>query len=224
VPGALTVTELEQFEAAGRPGGDYVDINTMPLAWLAIQTVMVTALIVGFRHAVRVPAELRANWMFHLAWSGDERPFLSGVKRAAIVVFLVPAVAALTLWQYFGLGFDPRTALVHALCGLLIALCILEGLLLGWRKLPFASSYIPTSVLKSLVPIYVVTFLLATYAFAWIERLALTSPIGSAVLIVLLATVFAGLRWTDVWQRRTRIDIELDELPAPATQRLNLSG
>src|SRR6185503_1009701 len=41
-------------------------------ALLAVQFVIVSALVVGFRHAVGVPADLGANWIFQLAWPGEE--------------------------------------------------------------------------------------------------------------------------------------------------------
>jgi len=39
--------------------------------------VVMGMLLVGFRHLIRVPAELRANWGFQLAWRGQEREFVS---------------------------------------------------------------------------------------------------------------------------------------------------
>ena len=54
-----------------------------PGSIIAIQTVIVTLLLAGFRRAVRVPAELRANWVLQMSWRDAERRFLSGVKRAA---------------------------------------------------------------------------------------------------------------------------------------------
>ncbi len=37
-------------------------------------------LLVGFRHMIRVPAELRANWGFQLAWRASARAFVAGVQ------------------------------------------------------------------------------------------------------------------------------------------------
>ncbi len=47
---------------------------------LSMQPLLYGALLVGFRHVIRVPAELRANWGFQLAWRGRDRAFLAGVE------------------------------------------------------------------------------------------------------------------------------------------------
>ena len=206
-------------------GTDYwhlQNVTSLPLKFFVIQPVLVTALLVGFRYVVGVPAEPRANWAFHLSWSGDERPYLAGVKRAAVVGLVLP-----TLWVLFPLhammlGF--RLAIAHLLCGMLISLVLLEGLLLGFRKLPFASSHVPSVNMKTLGPIYLLGAFLALYGLAWLERLALGSPFGTLAFLIGSTTVLGVLRAIDMWQRRIRVPIELDELPPPATQRLGLSG
>ena len=38
----------------------------------SMQPLLYGALLVGFRHVIRVPAELRANWGFQLAWRGRD--------------------------------------------------------------------------------------------------------------------------------------------------------
>lgn len=199
-----------------------VDVASMPLALLAVQTVLVTVLLAGVRHAVRVPAELRANWTFHLSWAGDERPYLVGVKRAALVGLGLPTLLA--LFPLYALVLGARLAFVHFVCGLLVALVLLEVLWLGFRKLPFASSYVPSGNLKSLGPIYALAFLLTTYGLAWVERLALGNTRDTVAFLAAIATLLVSTRAVDLWQRRIRTAIELDELPTSATQRFDLSG
>jgi hypothetical protein len=206
-------------------GTDYrhlQSVASLPLRFFVIQPVLVTALLVGFRYVVGVPSELRANWAFHLSWSGDERPYLAGVKRAAVVGLVLPTLLVLFPLHAMMLGF--RLASAHLLCGVLISLVLLEGLLLGFRKLPFASSHVPSVNMKTLGPIYLFGAFLALYGLAWLERLALGSPFGTVVFLAGSATLWGGLRAIDMWQRRIRVPIELDELPPPATQRLGLSG
>lgn len=206
-------------------GTDYrhlQSVASLPLRFFVIQPVLVTALLVGFRYVVGVPSELRANWAFHLSWSGDERPYLAGVKRAAVVGLVLSTLLVLFPLHAMMLGF--RLASAHLLCGVLISLVLLEGLLLGFRKLPFASSHVPSVNMKTLGPIYLLGAFLALYGLAWLERLALGSPFGTVVFLAGSATLWGGLRAIDMWQRRIRVPIELDELPPPATQRLGLSG
>ena len=60
-------------------------MSSFPLGLLGMQVTVLLVLIGGFRYAVMVPAELVANWSIRLAWRGDERRYLAGVKRAAFV-------------------------------------------------------------------------------------------------------------------------------------------
>jgi hypothetical protein len=198
------------------------NVSSTPLAVLSVQPVLIAMLLLGFRHAVRVPAELRANWTFQLSWSGDERPYLTGVKQAAIVGLGIPIL--LTLFPLYAWMFGSGVALVHFVSGVLVLFALLDALLLGFRKLPFACSYVPDGSLKALAPIYVLGFLAATYGLVWLERLALGSAAGTVGFLGGLTTLVVSLRVVDFFQRRQRSLIDFDELPEPATQRLGLSA
>ena len=186
---------------------------------LAIQPVLLAALLTGFRHAVRVPAELAANWAVQVAWAGDTRRHIAGAKAAGALLFVVvPVIGLIPL--YAGL-FKPRDAVAIALCGLAGGLAALEGIFIGYCKMPFACAYLPAN-LKTLAPIAFVSFVYFTYQFAHRERAALES--GTALdLAAGLAVVFLVLRTIDAVKRRTIRPFEFDELPAPPTQRLELN-
>src|SRR6185503_16416391 len=62
---------------------------------LAVQPVLLIALLTGFRHAVRLPAELAANWAVQVAWRGDTRPHVAGAKAAGALLFIAAPVLAL---------------------------------------------------------------------------------------------------------------------------------
>jgi hypothetical protein len=203
-------------------GVQAVGVPSIPIGVLAIQTMVLGVLLGGFRHAVRVPAELRANWTFQVAWSGDERPYLAGVKRAALVSFCLPALIGLLPVHALALGL--RLAAAHFLYGLLVALVLTDLLLLGFRKPPFAASYMPTRNLTLAWPVAALLASLSLYGVAWLERLALSTTRGTVVFFVVVGTLFVTLRIVDRWQRRTRVAMELTELPESATERLSLSG
>ena len=61
---------------------------------LAIQPLLYGILLVAFRHVVRVPAELRANWGIQVAWQGRSRAFANGVQAAALLSMALPAIVA----------------------------------------------------------------------------------------------------------------------------------
>jgi hypothetical protein len=191
--------------------------NGVTARLLAMQPLLYGALLVGFRHVIRVPAELRASWGFQLAWSGHERAFLAGVTRAAILALAVPAIAVLLPFYTFVLGAP--AALGHAALGLLGAIVLLEVLLVTYDKVPFTCTYLPTENMKALGPIYVLLFFIGAANFARMQFEAWQS--GNPVsLLLTLAIVFAVARLMS--NKRPRLTrIEFDEAPA-TYQRLGL--
>jgi hypothetical protein len=215
--GALTLP----FTILLRTGANaLVELQSMSVGLLAIQTMVVLALLAGLRYAVTVPAELASNWTIRMAWRGDERGYLAGVKRAAMVVLV--ALPLLLLLPLHVALFGPVVALIHALYGFLFGLAALDAFFLGYRKLPFACSYVPLENLKLLWSGGAVTFLLVTYGFAQVERLALLSPLRTALFVAVLGGVVIVTQLADRVHRRDRVALDFDEGPAPATQRLGI--
>ncbi len=99
----------------------------------------VIILVVGVRHAVRVPADARAGWIFRLAWSGRERDYLLGVKLATLVAVLAPTVLVLLPVHAVTLGWS--AALTHAAFGLTFSAVVIETAFFRYAKVPFAFSY-----------------------------------------------------------------------------------
>jgi len=195
-------------------------IAAAPLSALTLQTLILAVALTAFRHIVRVPAELRANWTFHLAWSGDERPFLAGVKRAALTVIVAPTLAILFLYGAF--AFGPRFALGHLVAGVLLSWILIDLLFIGYRKLPFASSYIRSEDLKSVGPLYVLAALTGTVWFAEAERAAFGSVTSAVLFFGALVALGSAAHALDASRRRLRLPIDLDERPAGSTQPLEL--
>jgi hypothetical protein len=200
---------LVLINVGGVGGVRALALTSVPVHRLAVQTWVLAAVLTGFRHAVRVPAEARANWTFHLAWSGDERPYLVGVKRAGLLALVVPTLILLFAWHAMVLA--PRLALEHLASGAAAAVLMNEVLFLGYQKLPFASGYVRTEDLKSLVPLYVVAVLIASLALAGLERAMLGTATGSALFFGSLAAAIVAVHAADVHRRRTRTPIDLDE-------------
>jgi hypothetical protein len=184
---------------------------------LAVQPLLYGALLVGFRHIIRVPAELRANWGFQLAWKEQHRAFVSGVKTAAIVALAVPAVTVLLPLFVFALG--PWLAASHAALGLAGAIVFLEALMLTYDKVPFTCTYLPSENMKALAPIYVIAFVAGATIFARLQHDALYGS-GAVSTLMTLVVAFAVLRIASLARRRLpRVDFD----EAPATfQRLGL--
>ena len=187
--------------------------------FLSIQPLLYGALLVGFRHVIRVPAELRASWGFQLAWRGRERAFLTGVKAAAIVTLVVPALAGVLPLVAFVVG--TRLALLHAVLGLAGAVVLLEVLLLTYDKVPFTCTYVPNDNMKALAPLYAMAFVIGASLFARMQNQALQAT-GARGLLLTLLLLFAIVRIVSV--RRPQVtEVGFDEAPA-TFQRLGLDA
>lgn len=205
----------------GRDIRDTIASQTPLTAVLAAQFVLVSSLVAGFRHAIRIPAELHANWIFQVAWAGDERCYLCGVKKAAVLGLVCPALITLLPLNVRALGW--KVALLHGLAGLMAALIVMDLLLMNFRRPAFACSYVPGGLTAPLAPIAVAGFAGVTYLFARIEWLALANQRSTIRLLLGLGTCMAIARAIDIWTRKQPIEFAFNELPVPPTQRLDLT-
>ena len=192
--------------------------TTVPGAIFAIQPLFYGALIVAFRHGIRVPAELRANWAFQLAWRNHERDFLKGVRRAALAGIVVPALLVVLPLYVYLLGMP--AAIAHAMLGFAGAALLLEVLLVSYDKVPFTCTYVPSENLKAFGIPYTVAFLIGASIFAAMERAALQAPMAWLRVVGLLAVMIATLRWVSL-RRSTRLPVDFNEAPV-TTQQLGL--
>jgi hypothetical protein len=147
--------------------------------------------------------------------------YLRGVKRAAVVKLVLPTLLVLLPFHLFALG--RQVALEHFAFGLLSALVLREACFLEYRRLPFAANYVPEATLTTHGGVYAFICLASVYTVAWLEHVALTTTRGTVVLLVVSVFSFVALRGIDMWQRRNRCEVDLDELVDPPTLRLGLT-
>lgn len=197
-----------------------LELASMPLGVFAINIMVLAPLIAGFRYAVTVPPELGANWTIRMAWLGDERDYLAGVKRAAFVALVtVPLLVLLPLHvALFGFAH----AVVHSSYLFMVATTLLDGLFLSYRQFPFACSYVPIENPKVIWPGGVTTLFMLAYGFSDLERWALQSATRTVGLGAALGALVVLVKIVDQANRRDRLPMNFDERPALATQRLGL--
>ncbi|MBM3747355.1 MAG: hypothetical protein FJW34_16335 [Acidobacteria bacterium] len=188
---------------------------------LAVSLVLLFFVLVGMRVLFTVPAELHANWIFQLTEHRDRRPYLAAVRKAVLAVGVAPLVAVGLLGYALLWGWAP--ALKHALYCLLLALLLMEGLLLGFRKIPFTCSYLPGKAnLKVMWPFYWVGFSLYAVSTAGLEAWLWRTPWRFAAFVVAAAAALAVL--VALRRRRVRRGLELvyEEAPEPTVRTLDL--
>ena len=181
-------------------------------AVLLLQPLFYGSLLVAFRHLVRVPAELRANWGVQLAWHDQTRQFNDGVARAGLVALAVPAI--LIVVPVVSLVGGPSLSMMHAALGVAGAMILMEVLLIGYDKAPFVCNYVPGGA-KALVPIFVLAFFIGANVFARLE-LSILNGVNVFRSLALLAVLYGGLRLAS--RRRREPHIDFNEGPETFSQ------
>ena len=193
---------------------------SIPLGLFAINVMVVAPLIAGFRYAVTVPPEWASSWTIRMAWLGDERGYLAGVKRTALVALVTVPLLLLLPLHVVLFGFT--IAWVHTIYVFLVAMTLLDGLFLTYRQFPFACSYVPIQNPKVIWPAGVTTVLTLAYGFSALERWALQTAARTVGLGATLVAVVVLVKIADRANRRERLPVDFDARPAFATQRLGL--
>jgi hypothetical protein len=201
-------------------GAHRLALPEMPLGLFAIDTMVLASLVGGFRYAVTVPPEMASNWTIRMAWLGDERAYLTGVTRAALLALVTVPLLVLLPLHVALFGF--ATAVVHSIYGFMVAAAALGILFLGYRQFPFACSYVPIENPKLLWPAGLGAILLVTYGFADVERWALQTVTRTAGLGAALGAIVLLVTLVDRAHRLEPSSVNFDQRPASPTQRLGL--
>jgi hypothetical protein len=204
------------------PGDEVATIASAPVALLAGQSLLLASVLSGFRHAARIPAELRASTTFTLAWTGNLRPYISGVKLAAWIAVALPTLGGLFIWHVLALGV--RIAALHLGVGLVMTALLMEALFVRYRLVPFASGYVPSGELRIRGLASAAVLLLASFALARIERFAAAAPAGYLTLVATMIGLTATMRAFDRASGGPAVPLDLDEPPELPTQRLDLAS
>ena len=130
---AASQTALSAF-AQPKPASPDADLLSIPLT-------MVYFVVCGLRFVFEMPVELEANWMFQVVLDPD-RHESEAVARNVSLAVVVLAVVLPALAVYWAL-WDWRVAALHAIYVLCLSLMLIEGLLVGFRKIPFTCSFPP---------------------------------------------------------------------------------
>lgn len=185
-------------------------VGTLTPGILLVQPLIYGCLLVGFRHLIRVPAELRANWGVRLAWRDHPRQFRDGVCRAGLFSLALPALMISVPLVAMIAGV--QVALIHAATGVIGAAIFLELVMIGYDKAPFTCNYVPGGA-KALVPILAIAFLIGANIFARMELAIINGSIGFVGFLLLL---LGGLRIAS-WLRRDPL-VDFEEGPETFSQ------
>jgi hypothetical protein len=167
------------------------------IASLAAPLVMLFFVLVGMRVVFAIPAEPKANWALRLREPADHTIAVDGVRNAMLLSTVVPIVmlAALSAVWLWGVA----VAAVHTIVCALLGWLLVEILLVGFRKIPFACTYLPgRSRIKTLWPLYLTGFTTYSFSMASLELVMLQRPrvlIAFTAIVCLAILTLTHVRW-----------------------------
>jgi hypothetical protein len=150
-------------------------------------------MLVGMRALFGIPIEIKANWVFRFHAPEDRiHAAVDGARLALLLAVVAPiAIAAgvlgVALW-------GPANGAIHLGVTAALGVLLVDVLLVGLRKIPFACTYYPgRSRAPTLWPFFFMAFVVYAYVLAGAERAAMTSRLVLGVFSVSLAVGIAGL-------------------------------
>jgi hypothetical protein len=142
--------------------------------------------VAGVRGVFSLPLELRANWIFRITLVDSPKAYLNAVRKSLYALAAIPLLLISALLSGFA----------HTSVLLAVAIILVETSLYGFRKLPFACSYLPGKANLNLkLGIYLVLFLITADLGVSLEGWAMQHPLRFIVFLGLLAAVA-------IWRRR----------------------
>jgi hypothetical protein len=190
---------------------------------LSIPLVMSFFVLLGLRVAFSIPTHLGANWMFRLTDGDDLSGSLSGVRKAMVLIGVLPLLAVL-FPVYLGL-WGWQISCVHMAYCATLSLLLIEVLVFRLDKMPFTSPYTPGRAnLKLWWWAYLFGFTNYAYSMTELELMLLRQPrlftlfFAACLALLLIATACRNR----LIGRLTAFRYEADAAPAP--EPLILSG
>jgi hypothetical protein len=188
---------------------------------LSVPLILVFFLILGLWSVYGIPAPLRANWGFRFHVDSSSRE-CAPLARRGILTFVVPALAfvCLPLYSHF---WGWRVGLVHTVLVAMWCFLLMEGSLVGFRKIPFTCS-LPKFKSHLIVSVLVLGYFAFTSVTATVESWALVDPLWFVLFApIVLGFSFALYRWRRGMAENDR-RILFEEQSIAVVEVLNLNG
>lgn len=219
---ALTILLLPDLSPEPLPGAPAINLWHQANLPLLVATIMMLVLaVLGARVVFAFPLELRANWIFRSVGLHDAGKILIANRRALLLlsvapVWLISAAACFWLWPW-------TQAAAHLMVLGLLGIILADVALLGFRKIPFACSYLPGKSQVHIVVIGVaILIMLVAQSVVW-EQEALQKPGMMATMLALLGIAAAVIRWrVTVLARLDEEGLQFEEEGTPAVLELGL--
>lgn len=182
---AASETALSSF-AQSKPAIPDADLLSIPLT-------LVYFVICGLRFVFEMPTELEANWVFQVILDPDRHESAAVARNVSLVV-VAGAIILPTLSAYWAL-WNWRIAVLHAIYVFALSLGLIEGLLVGFRKIPFTCSFPPfRNHVVMLALLGVIGYFFFTDTGSEIEHWMMLHPLRFLWLVPAAAAAYDVLR------------------------------
>lgn len=157
---------------------------------LVAQTLMLTAMVAGFRAAVRTSADSRAAWIFGIAETGTRAEFRKGVRLGVIAAIVATVLA---LFPLHASAWGSSVAAMHAI----------NGAALGWLLIEVACASVEQPLVWTIPPndgvntvgvVLLGVTVMAVLVLGAIERAALASRVGTLAFAGVMLIAAACVR------------------------------
>jgi len=156
---------------------------------LVAQTLMLTAVVAGFRAAIRTSADARSAWVFGIAETGGRGEYRKGVRIGVIVAMTATVVA---LFPLHAAAWGVAMAAAHAIHGAALGWLLVEVACASIER-PLVWTIPPSDGLNTVGVVVLGATVIVVLVIGAIEQAALTSIAGNVAfagtLLVSAATV-----------------------------------
>jgi hypothetical protein len=181
--------------------------------------VMLFFAVMGARAVFSQPIALRANWIFRITAVERAAAYFAAVRKSLLALVVVPTLLA---WAVLFFAIWPTNPAARHMIVLSVAgFLMVQFSLKGFRKIPFACSYLPGKAnIHVKLGLFAIGFLFITSQAIELEYWSLGNTKPYVILLaVLLALAF--------WAYRRNVDapdaeILFDEVPPAEIEALNL--
>lgn len=214
----IAIAAISVIAARLRAGLLSAELNT---SLLAVPLVIMFFLSLGLRAAFRAPCELEANWPFRLR-PPSTRQAAAGTELAMFVLSVVPVATLFAVTMVIaGRSWWDATRLL--LYNLAAGWLLLEAVLHGWARVPFACAHVPDQEgLKSRWLLYLIPLNIFAFRGADAQLAGLGSARAGGVYLGVMIALALGLRAVRLARAR-REPIDFEGPPHTQIEVLNLS-
>ena len=169
---------------------------------LVAQTLMLTAVVAGFRAALRTSADARAAWIFGIAEVGDNGDFRKGVRLGVITAM---AATVLLLFPLHAAAWGASIATAHAINGAALGWLLVEVACASVER-PLVWTIPPSDGLNTVGVVLLGATVIVVLVLGAIERASLTDAVHTAAFAGVMLLLAAIARHVNETNHRAVMD------------------